>query len=323
MQCQHAIRNNIALYEAVLAGHGAAGRLEEHFWASDERVPPYYGNLVTRTRKAGEAAQWERLKALTARPPKPDWGFKDSFARLNPRSIEGLGLRLLFEARWYGLKASCVMPSEPAVDAAFERVGDEHALTGWEAAWQRSSPADGRVFPPSLLRDQNLTFLSSIRHGQVVGGALLNLSGPSVGLSNLFTLDDRDRSAFARAAARAARERYPLTKVVEINHRALIQAVTEQRHLAFFNHGKEQGLACRLKRTIEPGRANYHQFQPEFGSVIGCTQFHLHFRAAITLVRVVRRVFVEAVLGIRVTANRRVGRDNHRALTSRMTRGTQ
>ena len=92
MQLHHAVRNNIALYEAVLAAHDAAGRLDEHFWSTTARVPPYYSNLVTRTGEAGEAAQWDRLQALAEEPPKPDWGFKDSFARLDPLMIEGLGL---------------------------------------------------------------------------------------------------------------------------------------------------------------------------------------------------------------------------------------
>ena len=215
MQRHHAIRNNIALSEAVLAAHGAAGRLEEHFWTSDERVPPYYGNLVTRTGEAGEAAQWERLQALVEKPPKSDWGFKDSFSRLDPLMIEGLGLRQLFEARWYGWKAGFVVQSEPQVDVVFERVGNEDALASWEIAWQRSSPAPGmRVFPPSLLHDSSLCFLSGIRRDEVVGGALLNLSFESVGLSNVFALDGRDLETFTRAFARAAREWYPDRHVV-------------------------------------------------------------------------------------------------------------
>ena len=215
MQRHHAINNNVGLYEAVLAAHGAAGRLEEHFWTSDERVPPYYGNLVTRTAEVGEAAQWERLQALAAKPPKPAWGFKDSHARLDPRMVEGLGLRQLFEARWYGWEASVVMPPEPQADVGLERVGDDDALAGWEAAWQRSSPADGiRVFPPSLLRDPSLCFLAGVRRGELVGGALLNLSFESVGLSNIFALDGRDLGAFTLASAQAARERHPDRHVV-------------------------------------------------------------------------------------------------------------
>ena len=71
MQLHHAIRNNIALYEAVLAPHGAAGQLDAHFWSTAARVPPYYSNLVTRTGEVGEAAQRERLQALAEGPLKP------------------------------------------------------------------------------------------------------------------------------------------------------------------------------------------------------------------------------------------------------------
>jgi hypothetical protein len=226
MELDHAIRNNIALYQAVLAAHGAAGRLEEHFWSSDDRVPPYYSNLVTRTEGAGEAAQWERLQALAEEPPRPYWGFKDSFARLDPIMIEGLGLRRLFEARWYGWEASSVMQSEPGVDVSFERVGDEDALAGWEAAWQRASPAPGmRVFPPPLLRDPSLCFLSAVRRGEVIGGALLNLSFESVGLSNVFALGGRDLGAFTRAFVRTAREQHPDRHVVGYGPATEIEAL--------------------------------------------------------------------------------------------------
>lgn len=215
MQLHHAIHNNIALYEAVLAAHGAAGRLDEHFWSTAASVPPYYSNLVTRTGEAGEAAQSARLQALAKEPPKPGWGFKDSFDCLDPLLVEGLGLHPLFQARWYGWEASAVMHPEPQVDIRFERVGDKESLAEWESAWQRSSPAPGmRMFRPSLLRDPALCFLSGLRQGQLVGGALLNLSFESVGLSNVFALDRRTLKAFTGAAARAARERHPDRHVV-------------------------------------------------------------------------------------------------------------
>jgi hypothetical protein len=200
---QHALDNNVALYRAVLAAHGAAGRLEEYFWTSDEPVPPYYSNLVTRTAEVGEAAQSARLRALTARPPKPEWGFKDSSGRLDPQMLQGLGLRQLFEARWYGWEAGSAERSETPADIEFENSDDEAALAAWETAWQQSSPAPGiRVFPFSLLGDANLCCLTAKRRGRVVGGALLNLSSESVGLSNVLALGGLDPDALNNAAAR-------------------------------------------------------------------------------------------------------------------------
>lgn len=131
----HAILDNSARCQAISGAHGAGGRLEKHFWAGAEPVPPDSSKLVTRTADSGEGAQWERLRELAAQPPKSGWGFKDSFARLDPGSVEGLGPRLLFDARWYGWDAGPEWAREPEANMAFELVGDEQGLARWEAAW--------------------------------------------------------------------------------------------------------------------------------------------------------------------------------------------
>ena len=156
----HAIENNIALYRAVLSAHQVDGETREHHWTTDGVTPPFYGSLVTRTHH--DDAQFARIEELLAAPPKPFWGMKDSLARLDPAKLERLGMRLLFEARWFGGRC------EPHDDA--EQIQTSDDLTRWERAWQVTSPAAGqRIFPASLLVDEDVTFLAAMDRKTIVG----------------------------------------------------------------------------------------------------------------------------------------------------------
>jgi hypothetical protein len=195
---EHAISNNIAWYEAVTGAHGIRGEIAEHYWSSAGVVPPYYSNLVTRT-VAGTRVQLERIRELAAAPPKPDWSLKDSFARLD---LEELGLRVLFDAQWYGLDAG--ETDAPETDVRFTPVLSADELARWEAAWQRSSPAPGlRIFPSALLADPDIVFLAAVRGTTHVGGAATNLSDGAVGLSNFYALGES--AAILRDCARHVR----------------------------------------------------------------------------------------------------------------------
>jgi len=181
---ESALRNSLAWYGAVLGAHGIESELTENYWATDAAVPPYYSNLVTTTGAEGTPSQLARIRALAAAPPKPDWSLKDSFARLE---LEPLGLRVLFDAQWFGLPAGALDNPDRETDLRFVPVADAAALKHWERAWQQSSPAPGRrVFPPGLLSHPDVTFLSVMRGSQLVGGAAANLSSGAVGLSNVF-----------------------------------------------------------------------------------------------------------------------------------------
>jgi len=202
MRVEDAIANNIALYRGVLRAHGIRSEVAEHYWSSDAATPPYYSNLVTRTAEPGTTDQLARIRELVAQPPAPSWGLKDSFARLD---LADLGLRVLFEARWYGLA-----PGDMATDTGLVAVKDPDMLARWEAAWQLSSPTDGsRVFRDSILDDGAFTFLAAMHGAEVVGGALLNLSGNDVGISNVFTVAEGEDARFLRDVVQHARHLFP------------------------------------------------------------------------------------------------------------------
>jgi len=180
------IANSVAWYEAVLRAHGIRGRVDEHYWSTDESTPPYYSNLITLT--DGVEAQHARVEQLA---PAHPWSVKDSFALLD---LEPFGLRVLFEARWCELDAV-----DGSADVRFEAVTTPAQLARWERAWQVTSPAPGRrIFPPALLMDDSVTFLAALRDDVFVGGAIANLSPGAVGISNVFGCSEIDAAAELR-----------------------------------------------------------------------------------------------------------------------------
>jgi len=207
MRVDAAISNNIALYRSIFRAHGIASDVAEHYWSSDGVAPPYYSNLVTRTADVGTDAQLERIRQRAGSPPAKEWGLKDSYARLD---LAPIGLRVLFEARWYGLDPRA--PLEVALESGsrFVEVSDEAALTVWEMEWQRSSPTGGRrVFPKTVLADSDMRFHSALGADGFAGGFITNRSGDDVGVSNVFSLDAAAYPAILRDAMRHTRRQFP------------------------------------------------------------------------------------------------------------------
>ena len=172
---EQAILNSMVWCKTVLHAHGIASEIRKHHWTTDGVTPPFYGNLVTCTRD--DAAQLARIEELRAMRPKPNWGMKDSFARLDVRDM-----KLLFEAHWFSGR---VTPSDE-----YLCIETSVQLERWEHAWQITSPAPGeRIFPVSLMDDPHVTFVAAVEGGTILGGAIANVSGDVVGISNEFGRD--------------------------------------------------------------------------------------------------------------------------------------
>jgi len=197
-----AIENNVALYASVLGGHDIAWRRETAYATTDAAPPSFYGNLVTILPAVEPVLA--RVATLAARAPKPDWGLKDSFACLDPHVLAGQGMKLLFEAVWYGAAAGGA-GGAAETGLRFRPVVAPAELASWEAAWQRTSPAPGeRVFPDGLLAaGTGLRFLGAYAGQVLVGGVLANDSDGAIGVSNVFAADSTSDAAFLRDAVRA------------------------------------------------------------------------------------------------------------------------
>lgn len=210
MSLDRALHNSISWYTAVLRAHGIVGQRDTHAWWCNASVPLYYSNLITITAAEGQQAQRERLRALAADPPKPEWGVKDSFDCLD---LSEAGMASLFQAHWYAIDAGAELrTSELADEAKVIETPDE--LAAWEAAWGRTSPAPGRTFPPSLLDDAGVTFVRLVRDGTAIGGFAANTSDDVVGLSNVYADPDVPPHAVLRDAVRALRTLQPHRTIV-------------------------------------------------------------------------------------------------------------
>ncbi len=223
-----AISNNVALYGSIFDAHGLATKVGEHYWSTDAEPPPYYSQLVTRTRGSlARQAQLNRLGELAVCARGRRWGFKDSFDELPVDRLEGLGLRVLFRAWWYGCAAG-VVTCELKTDLVAERVPSTEALFSWEDAWRRSSPAGAiRVFPDKLLQDPSLELFSLSLRGHIAGGFILNRSDAAVGLSNVFQVEGSELEAevFLRECAQHARRLHEGRAVVGYGPRSEVDSL--------------------------------------------------------------------------------------------------
>jgi hypothetical protein len=124
-------------------------------------------------------------------PRREGASVKDSFGDVE---LGGHGFEVLFEAEWVWLGGVTPAAEAPASGAtvaagatgaggvAWAEVVDEAALEAWAAA---SSQAG--TFPPALLADPAVRFLTARTDGEVVGRAALCLGAGVVGVSNVWS----------------------------------------------------------------------------------------------------------------------------------------
>ena len=189
-----AARNNALWCDAVGRAHGAVGVFHDALWLSFGDMPRFYPNAVTLT-PDGAAEQMAHIAELAA--ARARFAVKGSFANLDLRPLD---CAVLFEATWLARPGDA--PPPPATGDQWTIVGDAAELALWEGAWAGlppglSWPGPEHIFPAALLAEPGVVFLAGRRNGKLVAGAVLNETGPVVGLSNVFT------ALFAPAGAAA------------------------------------------------------------------------------------------------------------------------
>ncbi|HMN28947.1 MAG TPA: hypothetical protein PKE45_12420 [Caldilineaceae bacterium] len=120
------------------------------------------------------------------------------------------------------------------------RITGEAALRNWEAAWNgepsAEEPAPQRIFLPALLADPAIAFFALYTGEQIVAGAIANLTGEVVGLSNLFIPAGNPAPYWAGCLAAISRL-FPQQAIVGYEEgEALLQA----RHAGFTSLGPLQ-----------------------------------------------------------------------------------
>jgi hypothetical protein len=168
--------NNARWCDAVCRAQGIPTRFSDEVWVALRRSPPFYPDAVT---LAPAVTPDVVLRDVTT---SAGCTVKDSFATLD---LSSHGFRVLFDASWIRRDPAPVAPG-PTWPATAD-------LGRWEV---------GQVFRPALLDDPDIAFLSGAE-----GGVIANVTGPVVGVSNLFATGDVD-AAWA-CAVRSIAGRHP------------------------------------------------------------------------------------------------------------------
>src|SRR6476660_9528112 len=96
-----AVFNNAVWCDAVCQALGCDTDFVDDLWINSGTSPPFYPNAISLSR-AGSDAQFRRVGQMVEAGLPAGWTHKDSFSVLD---LARLGLSVLFEAEWLGLKA--------------------------------------------------------------------------------------------------------------------------------------------------------------------------------------------------------------------------
>jgi hypothetical protein len=170
-----AVHNNAAWCDAVCRAHGVPTSRQPDWWAAHRRSPRFYPDAITLRPGAAFATIAGSLEAGRVS------AIKDSWAELD---LEPYGFTPLFDAHWITLEPPASDNAAAAGRLRWTVVGSAAELADWSAAHGATG-----TFPPELLDDPAIRFLAVRSAGRTVAGAIANLSGPVVGVSNVFGED--------------------------------------------------------------------------------------------------------------------------------------
>jgi hypothetical protein len=151
-------------------------------WLAGGRPPPFFPDVVTL------APGLEAAAVAEAVPRREGASVKDSFGDVD---LGGHGFAVLFEAEWVWFEGAAPgVGSTPAGSPGeghgegpeWAEVVDEAALEDWAVASGQAG-----TFPPALLTDPSVRFLTARGAGEVVGRAALCLGAGVVGASNVWS----------------------------------------------------------------------------------------------------------------------------------------
>jgi len=184
-----AVRNNANWCDLVCRSHGIRTRFRPDLWVTAERAPNLYPDAITLRDRLPEA------DVLAAIAPGPGASVKDSYATLD---LDEHGFEELFEARWITRDPITRDPSPGPNDWAVVRTATE--LAEWTAAAGLTN-----ILSPDLVTHAKVRFLAARDQHGISAGAVANLTGPVVGVSNVFatTLGEDEAWAAIPAAVNA------------------------------------------------------------------------------------------------------------------------
>jgi hypothetical protein len=167
-----AAENNARWCDAVCRSHALPTRFVDGLWVALEGAPPFYPDAVTIRPDISSADVMTRL-------PLAAESVKDSFACLN---LDAEGFSVFFDARWITQRS----PRSAATALVWTAVEGAGELADWTSA----AALDG-IIRAGLLAEPGIRILAGRRSNDAAidAGAIANVTGDVVGLSNVFSED--------------------------------------------------------------------------------------------------------------------------------------
>ncbi len=174
-----AVHNNACWCDIVCRSHGLPTVLSKQMWMAPDGSPRLYPDAVTLAPRL--AADFVLNQIDTG----PGCSVKDSFADLD---LSEHGFIRLFDARWL-FRAPASPRTRPRL--GWQRIASDAELERWAVA----ADLEG-IIRPELLRDPTVRVLAVRDEHAVMTGAIINRTGATVGLSNVFTTATGPASAW-------------------------------------------------------------------------------------------------------------------------------
>jgi hypothetical protein len=197
-----AVRNNANWCDLVCRSHGIKTRFRADLWVTAARAPDLYPDAITLRDNVPEQ------DVLTAIAPGPGASVKDSYATLD---LAPHGFDELFEARWVTRD-----PAPGQTDWTVARTPEE--LAAWTEAAGLS-----RILHPDRLNHPDVRFLAARDQHSITAGAVANLTGPVVGVTNVFATSITEDEAWAAIPA-AVNAVFPNTPIVGYERATILSA---------------------------------------------------------------------------------------------------
>jgi hypothetical protein len=204
-----AVQNNACWCDIVCRSHGLPTVLSEQVWIAPEGSPPLYPDAVTLAPRLAADFVLRRIDT------SPGCSVKDSFADLD---LSPHGFTVLFDARW--LFRGPVSPRTRA-RLGWQLIISDDDLERWAVA----AGLEG-IIRPELLSDPTVRVLAVRDEQAVTTGAIINRTGATVGVSNVFTTAATPASAWRDLAA-AVGDLFAGVPIVGYEHGNALAAAVE------------------------------------------------------------------------------------------------
>lgn len=160
-----AVRANADWCDLMCQAHDIVGAFANDAWTTPVRSPMFYPDAVTLV--PGEVSVLDRIDTSHG------CSIKDSFATLTPP-----GFTRLFDAEWIARPPS---PASSPYTYEWSMIASPIEMAAFDGAFGGPD-----LFIPALLRSPQVAVFAGRHNDRIMAGCVANVSGPVIGLSNVF-----------------------------------------------------------------------------------------------------------------------------------------